>query len=68
MELLVKDILPDLDKATDVPKRISEVRAKKPAGVASGIYSMAPGEIRAVDSFNDVFLLKWQQDQQQAIY
>ena len=29
-ELLVKDLLPDLEKATDVRQRVEEVRKKKP--------------------------------------
>ena len=37
MELLVKDLLSDLEQAVDVPKRISEVRAKKLVEVVTGI-------------------------------
>ena len=47
MELLVKDILPDLDKATDVSKRISEVRAK-PITKASQYPDMSPDQFDAL--------------------
>ena len=30
MELLVKDVLPELEQATDVPKRVQEVRMRQP--------------------------------------
>ena len=77
MELLVKDVLLELEKASDVSKRISEVRASKPMEA-----SRAAGEIRAGDYFNDAFryalrvqmerqqyeeLARMQQSQQQAM-